>query len=282
MMVPEGGDNYVRLVGGAGFDVQPAKPAHHIRVNEVKTSDRVNILKNLTATVPKEDRLFRVHGQSAGPATIIAKKGTDSTKIEVSVKKKKSYSVAFFFLQDIDAKGAARTRSIFSAADTDGWVKGLNDVFGLQANLWFAKVNEKDGVSSLPIAQLPEAVGPDEAKALLEQGIKVIKSADIKIFLAGPKITVQDNQHASHINGFYHVEQKIIIMKDRSAESGKSGNPLLKTMAHEIGHWLNYNHGPGQGHEFYKEVGYPSDILNTMDPSDIKIPHQRVLDWNGS
>jgi hypothetical protein len=29
-------------------------------------------------------------------------------------------------------------------------------------------------------------------------------------------------------------------------------------------------------------VGYPSDILNSMDGSDIKIPKQRVLNWNGS
>ena len=117
---------------------------------------------------------------------------------------------------------------------------------------------------------------------MAEEANKLIKAADIKIFFAGAKIKAQDNQHTSHINGFYHVEQKIIIMKDRSAESGKPGNPMLQTMAHEIGHWLNYNHGPGQGHNFYQDVGYTSDILNTMDGNDIKIPRQRVLDWNGS
>ena len=223
MMVPEGADNYVRLVDGAGFNVQPAKPRHHITVNEVKSSDRVLILKDLTATIDKEHRIFRVHGESAGPATVIAEKGANSTKIEVSVKKSKSYSVAFFFLQDLDAKGAARTRSIFTAADTDTWIKGLNDVFGPQANLGFQKVKEKDGVSPLPIAQLPEAVGPNQAKTLHDEGIKLIKAANINIFLAGPKITAQDQQHASHINGFYHVEQKIIIMKDRAAEFWEIG-----------------------------------------------------------
>ena len=57
---------------------------------------------------------------------------------------------------------------------------------------------------------------------------------------------------------------------------------MLQTMAHEIGHFLNYNHGPGEGHDFYRRVGYASDILNSMDGSDIKIPKQRVLNWNGS
>jgi hypothetical protein len=34
------------------------------------------------------------------------------------------------------------------------------------------------------------------------------------------------------------------------------------------------------GHEYFKKCGYLSDVLNTMDGNDIKIPHQRVLGWN--
>ena len=70
-------------------------------------------------------------------------------------------------------------------------------------------------------------------------------------------------------------------MKDRAPDK-KNPNPMLQTMAHEIGHFLNFNYGPGEGHDFYRRVGYPSDILNSMDGSDIKIPKQRVLNWNGS
>ena len=68
-------------------------------------------------------------------------------------------------------------------------------------------------------------------------------------------------------------------MKDRE-ESSTSPNPMLQTMAHEIGHWLTDDHKGGQGHEFYKTCGYPSDILNTMNGNYIKIPKQRVFDWN--
>jgi hypothetical protein len=117
MMVPAGQDNFVRLVEGAGFDVQPADPKHHITVKEVFRKEWVTILKEQTATISKEDRLFRVHGTSAGPATIIAKKGNDEIKIEVSVKSSTTYLIAYYFLQDTGSKG---TRSTFSAADTDG------------------------------------------------------------------------------------------------------------------------------------------------------------------
>src|SRR5262245_32669548 len=133
MMVPTGKDNYVRLVDGAGFSVQPLDPKHHLKIAEVNGSARVTLLKKSTSTFEK-DRIFRVSGLSAGPSRLIAKNGKDETKIEVSVKNSKSYSIAYYFIQDAGAKG---TRSTFSATDTDGWIKGLNDVFGLQANLWF-------------------------------------------------------------------------------------------------------------------------------------------------
>src|SRR3954463_11207184 len=162
MMVPEGGDNHVRLVDGDGYDVDVSDPRHHISVSEVKTKDRVLLLKELTATIPSEHRIFRVHGRSAGPATVVAKKGSDSTKIEVSVKQQKSYTIAYYFLQDPGSK-EARTRSIFSSADTDGWIASLNEVYGRQANLWFSKAKEKSGVCLLPLAGLPEAVGVSEA-----------------------------------------------------------------------------------------------------------------------
>jgi hypothetical protein len=276
MMVPAGNNNYIRLVDGAGFDVKPADLKHHIDLAEINRDKWVTVLKELTATVPQGDRLFRVRGVSAGPAQIVARRGRDEIKVEISVKKNKSYSIAYYFIQDAGAKSP---RSTFSTAYTDVWIKGLNDVYGLQANLWFSKIKKKAGVFVLPLPQLPEAIGPDQAKVLAQEGSKLDSSADIKIYLAGPKIVSQDASNASHVNGFYHVEQKIIIMKDRISDKGQ---PMLQTMAHEIGHWFNYNHGPGEGHDFYQKVGYKSDILNTMDGNDIKIPKQRVLNWNGS
>src|SRR6187431_1847134 len=76
MMVPAGKDNYVRLVDGAGFSVRDADPKDHITVSEFKSGDRVILLKGDASKFSK-DRLFRVHGSSAGPAQIIAKKGSD-------------------------------------------------------------------------------------------------------------------------------------------------------------------------------------------------------------
>jgi hypothetical protein len=56
---------------------------------------------------------------------------------------------------------------------------------------------------------------------------------------------------------------------------------MLKTLAHEIAHLLNHTKKASTaGHDYYQICGYTSDVLNTMDGNDIKIPHQRVLDWN--
>jgi len=110
MMVPAGKDNYVRLVDGAGFSVRDADPKKRITVSELKSGDRVILLKGDASTF-SNDRLFRVHGSSssAGPAQIIAKKGSDEVKIEVSVKKSKSFTVAYFFVQDAGAKSTRST-----------------------------------------------------------------------------------------------------------------------------------------------------------------------------
>ncbi len=106
--------------------------------------------------------------------------------------------------------------------------------------------------------------------------------APIRVFLAGPALRSSDK---SHPFGFYHIESKVILLKDQQEPNiwDKLGGPtslMLKTLAHEIGHFLNHFQGAGQGHKHFEDTGYVSDILNTIDGSDIKISRQRVLDWN--
>jgi len=277
MMVPHGGDNLVRLADGSGFAVAAVvSGGSRLEVKEALAKDWPMLLGSIGAFFARrDDRLFRVSGKQPGPAKLNASKGTLQTTLEVSVHKKLTLTVAFFFLQDRDSKGNLQPRTAFTPADADKWISSLNDVFGLQANIWFKKVR----ADWLPVPNLRAEVSADDAEMLAG---KKDPGAKINIFLAGPRITPSDKSHQSHVNGFYHIAQKLIILKDRFVSDpwSQPAAPMLQTMAHEIGHLMNFARGAGQGHDFFKGSGYNFDILNTMDGSDIKIPHQRVLDWN--
>lgn len=273
MIVPYRGDNVVRLAGGSGFAVTAVEGRSHLEVKEAPTKDWPLLLGRIGSFLAKkDDRLFRVIGKHPGLAKLRARKGALQTTLTVSVHKKLPLSVAFFFLQDQDAKGNVRSRTVFSPADADGWISRLNDVFEPQANILFKKARAE----LLPVPGLGAAVTAGDAETLARSKDP---GAKINIFLAGSKISSSDT---SHPNGFYHIPQKLIILKDRIVTDpwSQPAAPMLQTMAHEIGHLMTHARGAGQGHDFFKTSGYNSDILNTIDGSDIKIPHQRVLDWN--
>ena len=273
MMIPVGGNNLVRLTQSSGFVVKAVSKKLRLEVKEVLVKEWPIILGKIgTFFANPADRLFRVTGKNPGPAKLSAKKGTLETILEVSVHKKLTFTVAFFFLQDQDSQGKVQPRTAFTPADADKWISSLNDVFGPQANIWFKKVK----ADWLPVQSLGAEVSVDHAEMLAQ---KKEPDAKINIFLAGPRIRSSDSNHA---NGFYHISHNLIILKDQFVVDhwGQGASPMLSTMAHEIGHLLNYTRGVGEGHDFFRKCGYNSDILNTVSGIDIKIPHQRVLDWN--
>jgi hypothetical protein len=165
----------------------------------------------------------------------------------------------------------------------------LNQVFGPQANIWF---NKPEKNMPLAIPGLGKEVTPDHAKMLAEHkdaqvatGKTKESKAPIRVFFAGPVLRSIDSKHPA---GFYHDETKVILLKDQEDPNPKDyagykvvpQSLMLKTLAHEIGHFLNFFRKGGQGHDFHVTNGYVSDILNTMDGTNIKISEQRVLDWN--
>jgi hypothetical protein len=172
---------------------------------------------------------------------------------------------------------------MFAPKDAAGWVSRLNDVYGPQANIWFELAKNQP----LAVSGLGAEVTSDNAQMLADHkeaqvatGKSKESKAPIRVFLAGPKLRSIDSSHPA---GFYHIASKVILLKDQAEPTEWLSNfreLMLKTLAHEIGHFLNYLQGHGQGHDYFRETGYVSDILNTMDGRDIKISRQRVLDWN--
>jgi hypothetical protein len=195
----------------------------------------------------------------------------------------RTFNVSFFFLHDLDGQNGPTSRTRFSEKDAAGWVEQLNQVYGPQANIWF-KLGKN---MPLAISGLGGELSPDHAQMLAAHKDAQVATekteeskAPIRVFLAGPALRSIDTSHPA---GFYHIPSKVILLKDQQEPDGWSGGPthlMLKTLAHEIGHFLNYFQGAGQGHDHFRDTGYVGDVLNTMDGRNIKISRQRVLDWN--
>ena len=284
IMVPKGKSNIVRLIGGAGYSVKAVEGPDYVRIAEIGKDKHADEVGRVNApSIGKDDKLLRITGLHRGPGKIAATKGKDKAELKFSVHGDRSFKITFFFLCDLDGQNPPKPRSVFSQKDATGWIEKLNQVYGPQANIWF----EPGKHMPLAIPGLDAVVTADHAQMLAEHkdtqvaaGKTKESKAPIRVFLAGPSLRSSDKSHPA---GFYHIASKVILLKDQQEPAPSSEGPkslMLKTLAHEIGHFLTYLQGNGQGHDFFQSTGYLNDILNTMDGSNIKISRQRVLDWN--
>jgi hypothetical protein len=289
IMVPEGKSNIVCLTGGAEYGIKAVEGKDYVKIDvisENKYSDTIGRANALS--IGKDDKLLRITGMIQGPGRIVATKGGDKAELKFSVHGSRTFNISFFFLHDLDGQNVPKPRTMFTDKDATGWVAQLNQVFGSQANIWF----KPDKNMPLAISGLGKEVNPDHAKMLAEHkdaqvatGKTKESKAPIRVFFAGPVLRSIDSKHPA---GFFHTENKVILLKDQQDPNPKDyagykvvpQSLMLKTLAHEIGHFLNYFGGSGQGHDYYLTNGYVGDILNTMDGTNIKISEQRVSDWN--
>jgi hypothetical protein len=286
IMVPKGKSNFVCLTGGAGYGVKAVEGKSYVRIAEISEDKHADEIGHINALfIGKDDKLLRITGLQRGPGKIAATKGSDKAELKFSVHGSRTFNISFFFLHDLDAQNRSTPRTAFSQKDAAGWVERLNQVYGPQANIWF----ELGKNTPLAVSGLGAVVTSDHAQMLADHkdaqvatGKSKESKAPIRVFLAGPALRSSDTLDPF---GFYHIESKVILLQDQQEPNiwDKLGGPtslMLKTLAHEIGHFLNHLQGAGQGHKHYEDTGYVSDILNTIDGSDIKISRQRVLDWD--
>jgi hypothetical protein len=283
-MVPKGKSNIVRLTGGAGYGIKAIEGTNKVSIAEISKDKHADEVGRINApSIGKDDKLLRITGLHQGPGKIAATKGKDKAELKFSVHGDRIFGITFFFLCDPDGQNKPKQRSAFSEKDVTGWIEKLNQVYGPQANIWFKPGKHMP----LAIPGLDATVTADHAQMLAEHkntqvaGGKTKESkAPIRVFLAGSALRSTDKSHPA---GFYHIPSKVILLKDQTEPAPSADGPkslMLKTLAHEIGHFLTYLQGNGQGHDFFEKSGYVSDILNTMDGGNIKISRQRVLDWN--
>jgi hypothetical protein len=257
VIVPQDGNNQVLLREAAGYKLALESDGGKVGLSDGPAPGR-----------GKNDRLIKLTAQKNGLGRLRAINGSAALKIGFSVHPRKSLKIAFFFLEDLAGNQPTR-RSKFTPSEAPGWVKDLNGVFGPQANMWF----DLGAHESLPLANLPQVISSRDVPTLAAKK----SAAPINIFLAGAQITSNDHNFP---NGFYSTAEKVIVLKDQSPTTANP-KPMLKTIAHEIAHLLNFMRSvPTPGHDYYQVCGYQSDVLSTHNGADIKIPHQRVLDWN--
>jgi len=273
VIVPDGGSNQVFLREAAGYALEMKSDGGRVTWKDVPAPPKSHDPENLVASASrgKNDRMLKFVATKPGMGRINAINGGLKVSIGFSVHRQKTHKISFFFLQDKTSDGV-KPRTSCSPSDAPGWIKDLNSVFGPQANIWF----DPGKAEPLAVAGLGEVVTSADMAKLEDKK----DSALINIFLAGSKIT---SEEADYPLGYYMIKPKLIVVKDQKDQKSNtiSLKPMMKTMAHEIAHLLNYHRSiPTNGHDYYTKVGYKSEILNTMDSGDIKIPHQRVLDWN--
>lgn len=90
-MVPERGENLVRLANGTGFTVAPVTGRERLIVKEVLQKEWRQVFGLIGAFfLRNDDRLFHVTGKHPGPAKLEAKKGAVQTSLQISYRLKLS------------------------------------------------------------------------------------------------------------------------------------------------------------------------------------------------
>ena len=261
IMVPKGKSNIVCLTGGPGYGVKAVEGKSYVRIAEISEDKYADEIGRINALfIGKDDKLLRITGLQRGPGKIAATKGSDKAELKFSVHGSRTFNISFFFLHDLDAQNRSTPRTAFSQKDATGWVEKLNQVYGPQANIWF----ELGKNMPLAISGLGAVVSSDHAQMLADHkdaqvatGKTKESKAPIRVFLAGPAIRSSDT---SHPFGFYHIDSKVILLKDQQEPNiwDKLGGPtslMLKTLAHEIGHFLKSFSGGRRRTRPLREIG---------------------------
>lgn len=126
-MVPLGGANTCKLVGGAGMTV---------------TSVDTTVAKvvELPGTQSLPIRLLIVQGVKKGSTFLEAKRGSTLVeRLEVSVKAKKTVRLGFNFVSDTGGHKTRRTK-----AETAGYVSVMNSIFLPQVNIEIKEHSSRD------------------------------------------------------------------------------------------------------------------------------------------
>lgn len=251
-MVPLNGTKTVKLMDGGGLTVTSSNPP-------------IASIEEVPMCFIDGHREFRIRGRRVGTTSILAKQGaTLRARLDISVKRKKTVTVAFNFVSD-----NAGHRTSRSASAVDGWVRTMNGIFTPQINVEIQKksaravrVNKNLG----PIVRFSShlsGVDPghhewDDVIALRDN------SADFNFFLVWEyeqdATPGTDNTDAGALGGNCLFEDA-------------AGTEVAETMAHETGHFLGES-------DYYNAADRPFLMYGYTDSRGRKIPKAHANTMN--
>jgi len=242
MAVPWKGRGFIGLRSDKKAALEPDR---HIEASDMTDDPMLRTIDDFVAAMgglpmaAKGIRFVSIKGNTPGPATLTARLGKQTAKLDIGVLRSKTFSIAFRFLRHRDAADPQQTAGTsFKPADAQGMVDGLNSVYGPQANIAFTLANaqmvEIDSV-------LPQPVDDQVKDDVMVP--RIDKDADITAFLVGKwwHGRLKGSPNGSHygLAGGKHL----VVMNDKpSPVSRENLDWFLVTLAHEVGHSIGGGH----------------------------------------
>lgn len=206
-------------------------------------------------------RLLLLEGRRRGFTKLEIQSGTEKASILVWVREGKSVPVNFHFVEDVGPGGKPRLRSKWPAAAAAQWIARLNDIYTPQANIAF----KLQSASSYPVKKsLPDSIGIADWPSL---GTRTSGGAQAHVYLVGKWRGDGSDPLGSMIKA-----TREIVLDDQNAP-----DELIKTLAHELGHFL------GAGSNFgHPDAGKKHFLMTTVNwRAGAHIPQQYAQYFNG-
>lgn len=175
-------------------------------------------------------RLLLLEGRRRGFTKLEIQSGNEQASILVWVRDIKSVPVHFHFVEDIGPNGKPRQRSKWSAPAAAGWIARLNDIYTPQANITF----KLESAFSYPVKQtLPDLIGIADWPKL---GTRSAGAGQAHIYLVGN----WRSNDSDPLGAMIKATREIVV------DDQNMPDELVKTLAHELGHFLgassNFGH----------------------------------------
>ena len=185
-------------------------------------------------------RLYFVTGKSQGVAPLYAVDGKSRLKLDVAILPPDIHTVAFRFLQCLDASGKMRAVTRWDTSDAQWLLNKLNWAYGPQANISFDLVDAA-------WARVPTQLNLPLTETGFRKDVASLRhpQADLTIFFVGK------TYEGGKKSGQYFDDLSSAVLADDAAGMPvmKGSDPFLVSLAHEVAHFLGTDRtGQPTGH----------------------------------
>jgi hypothetical protein len=233
-------------------------PGDQVRADE--------LLRLRTDPHQRTARALKVSSKGSGIPEIKATRDSASAKLEVGILPRKTFTIAFKFLQHLDRAGKVTNATRWTPSDASWFLTMLNWTFGAQANIFFTAIDAT-------WINIPKQLPPKINRDVFRRDIVPRKNprADLTCFLLRD-YDAMDTEAA----GEYLSDEKVCVVVDAGNPAVFDlGEAFIGVMAHEVGHFLHHKRNmPGSGHHSR------NGVLLSSGRESLELDKQLVIDLN--